>query len=67
MHAKSAQILTNNISRCYFVTFLQFLTYFIGIVMKRDQTTDKNQTKVTSYVSYLRLNPNHKDLKNDVT
>ena len=30
--------------------------------MKRDQTTDKNQTKVTSYVSYLRLNPNHKDL-----
>ena len=30
--------------------------------MKRDQIADKNQTKVTSYVSYLRLNPHHKDL-----
>ena len=42
--------------------FCNFFTIFNLFHWNRDETTDKNQTKVTSYVSYLRLNPNHKDI-----
>ena len=46
MHAKSAQIFTNDISRCYFVTFLQFQNFLWESRWKRIRPQIKIKQKL---------------------